>query len=140
MTFESAAYVARYALKKVTGERAESHYGGRKPEYITMSRRPGLGTAWLAKYASDVYPRGRVVVRGFPSRPPRFYDSIYGASDPAGLALLKINREKDAIRYVEDVLSDGRRISLLDSCDARLAVKEEVKKAQLSKLKRTLEA
>ena len=44
VSFESAAYVARYIVKKVTGERAEAYYVGRKPEYTTMSRRPGIGT------------------------------------------------------------------------------------------------
>ena len=49
VTFESAAYVARYIMKKVNGDLAESHYERvdwdtgevyhLKPEYTTMSRR-----------------------------------------------------------------------------------------------------
>lgn len=139
VSFESASYVARYSLKKVTGERAEAHYGLRKPDYITMSRRPGIGALWYAKFKADVYPRDRTVVRGFPSRPPRFYDNLLGAEDPSTLALLKLNREKNGNHMVSDVLSDGREIRVPDNCDARLMVKEEVKKAQLTKLKRTLE-
>ena len=42
VSFESAAYVARYITKKVNGDMADSHYLGREPEYITMSRRPGV--------------------------------------------------------------------------------------------------
>lgn len=44
LTFESAAYVARYILKKVTGTDAVQHYVNEdtgvilKPEYVTMSR------------------------------------------------------------------------------------------------------
>lgn len=139
VTFESASYVARYSLKKVTGAAAEAHYGSRKPEYVTMSRRPGIGARWFEKFKADVYPRDRVVVRGFPSRPPRFYDGLLGAQDPSTLALLKINREKNGVHYVEDVLSDGRVIRVSDSSDARLKVKEEVKRAQLAQLKRSLE-
>lgn len=139
VTFESASYVARYSLKKKTGKYASSHYGSRKPEYITMSRRPGIGKGWFEKFKTDVYPRDRAVVRGFPSRPPRFYDNLHGAEDPASLALIKINREKDSIRYVDDVLSDGREIKVSDSCDSRLMVKEVVKKSQLLKLKKSLE-
>lgn len=37
VTFESAAYVARYCMKKITGDKAAAHYGGRLPEFITMS-------------------------------------------------------------------------------------------------------
>lgn len=138
VTFESASYVARYSLKKVTGYSAEAHYGSRKPEYITMSRRPGIGKGWYEKFKTDVYPRDRVIVRGFPSRPPRFYDGLLGVQDPSTLALIKIQREKNGNRFVSDVLSDGREIRVSDSCDARLLVKQEVKMAQLQKLKRTL--
>src|SRR6185436_16893236 len=71
VTFDSAAYVARYVMKKVTGVRAEEHYQGRRPEYTTMSRRPGIGKGWYEKFKTDVYPRDRVVVRGVHTRPPR---------------------------------------------------------------------
>ena len=42
--FDTAAYCARYTLKKFRGspEAREAHYGGRRPEYCTMSRRPGI--------------------------------------------------------------------------------------------------
>lgn len=139
VTFESAAYVARYVMKKVTGEKAGAHYGNRRPEYTTMSRRPGIGKSWFDKYRSDVFPVDRVFARGVSSRPPRYYDNLLGAEDASTLALIKIEREKNGFRTVEDVLSDGRRVRVSDSCDARLAVKEEVKKAEIAHLKRPLE-
>ena len=71
VSFESAAYVARYIVKKVTGERAEAYYVGRKPEYTTMSRRPGIGDAWLKKYADDVYRHDHLVLRGKTMRASR---------------------------------------------------------------------
>lgn len=138
VTFESAAYVARYVLKKVTGEKAEEHYKGRVPEYITMSRRPGIGTGWFAKYASDVYPRDSVVVRGVRTRPPRFYDGLLGKEDPSMLALLKIDRERNGFRFVEDVV-DGRIVKVSDTDGRRLLVKEEVKRAEVASLRRPLE-
>jgi hypothetical protein len=74
VTFQSAAYVARYLLKKITGDPAQEHYEyvnpetgevtQRKPEYTTMSRRPGIGRAWLDKYLSDVYPDDFIVIKG----------------------------------------------------------------------------
>lgn len=138
VTFESAAYVARYALKKVTGDKAEEHYKGRAPEYVTMSRRPGIGKGWFEKYAGDVYPRDRVIVRGVPSRPPRFYDGLLGKEDPALLARLKIDRERNGEHFVEDVI-DGKVVKVSDSDGRRLLVKEEVKIAEISSLKRPLE-
>lgn len=139
VTFESAAYVARYVMKKINGPAAEDHYYGRTPEYTTMSRRPGIAQKWYEKFKSDVYPRDYVVSRGFKSRPPRYYDNLLGREDQSTLALLKINREKSSIKYVDDVLSNGKIIKELDSSSRRLAVKEIVKQAEISQLKRTLE-
>lgn len=146
VTFESAAYVARYIMKKITGDMAEGHYGGRLPEYTTMSRGSkklgtgGIGKGWFDKFDEDVYPHDRVIVRGYPARPPRFYDVLLGRKDPALLAWLKINREKNGIKFVDDVLSDGRKVRVSDNSSIRLAVREVVKLAQVRQLKRPLEA
>jgi hypothetical protein len=52
LTFESAAYVARYVVKKINGQQKFLHYAvinhetgefhSLKQEYTTMSRRPGV--------------------------------------------------------------------------------------------------
>lgn len=139
VTFESAAYVARYVMKKVTGKKAESHYAGRVPEYTTMSRRPGIGKNWYEKYKSDVYPHDRVIVRGNPTRPPRYYDTQLQLEDPSTLALIKLNREKNNEHYVTDRLSDGRVVRVSDSSGPRLRVKEICKIASIQNLKRPLE-
>lgn len=94
VTFDSAAYVARYVLKKVTGEPAEQHYrsfdpatgevlqeGRRQPEYVTMSRKPGIGADWIKQFRSDVYPSDEVIVNGVSCKPPRYYDNCYELED-----------------------------------------------------------
>lgn len=139
ISFESAAYVARYVMKKVTGDRAKEHYTGRVPEYTTMSRRPGIGKRWYEKFKTDVYPHDRIVVRGHATRPPRFYDNLLGVDDPAQLAWLKIDREKNGNHFVTDTLSSGRVITVSDSDTGRLAIKEMVKKASIQNLTRPLE-
>ena len=103
VTFESAAYVARYVMKKVNGDRKTSHYEGLLPEYTTMSRRPGIGARWYEKFKTDVYPHDRIIVRGNPTRPPRFYDNLLAREDRSTLELLKIKREKLAQHFVTDV-------------------------------------
>lgn len=132
VTFESAAYVARYVLKKVVGDRDDLDRLVLKdsgevlsPEYVTMSRRPGIGTSWFNKYMSDVYPRGKRVIRGRDMRPPRFYDSLYKAVDPLGFEDLKFSRLTG--------------LDKLDNIPARLAVKEEVTVARIKLLPRRLE-
>lgn len=96
LTFESAAYVARYTLKKVHSskddpDRKERHYNGRLPEYITMSQ--GIGKGWLEKYGLDnVYSADHVIVRGKEMGPPPYYDKILGKLDPERLSEVKKKR------------------------------------------------
>lgn len=103
VTFESAAYVARYITKKITGDRAEEHYAGRKPEYTTMSRNPGIGKGWFDRWKDEVYPADEVIARGHPSRPPKFYDAQYELVDPAGLDQVKRKRLDKARAHVLDL-------------------------------------
>lgn len=145
VTFDSAAYVARYVVDKVTGPDAErvslvtglSHYERAdwvtgevfdvKPEYVTMSRRPGLARVWYDKFKSDVYPHGYSVVNGARRNPPRFFDNIYELTDPELFCMVKQRRVKEA----------GRR--WFDNTSDRLAVREEFQLSQISSLSRSLE-
>ena len=76
-TFASAAYVARYCMKKIKGEALnEVNDMGLKPyervldsgeivklrgEYVSMSRRPGIARGWFDKFVGDVYPHDYVL-------------------------------------------------------------------------------
>ena len=82
VTFETAAYVAGYVTKKITGPAAAEHYQGRTPEYATMSRRPGIGTSFLTKYQDEIYQNDSVIIRGIEVRPPKAYDRILERRDP----------------------------------------------------------
>lgn len=136
LTFESAAYVARYVMKKVTGSLAEGHYvfvdpdSGelvrRVPEFNHMSLKPGIGGVWLDRFFTDVFPAGKVVVNGQESNAPRYYDKRYCARDVDGAALLAHSRDVEG------------RARFADNSDARLVVKECVARAKVSKLKRVL--
>ncbi|MEO5368178.1 MAG: hypothetical protein H7831_17865 [Magnetococcus sp. WYHC-3] len=137
MTFESAAYVARYVLKKQSGKNLTRYLiinpetgeiiGERKPEYTTMSRRPGVGKMWFEKYKDDVYPSDEVVIRGKVMKPPKFYDKILELTDPTQFKKIKASRT--AKGYARKA----------DSTPERLKVRETVKKAQLKSLKRGLD-
>lgn len=127
VTFESAAYVARYITKKITGGLAETHYQGKNPEYTTMSRRPGIGKAWYDEFKGDVYPSDQVVLRGKIMRPPRFYDKKYDVDNPEEMTKLKDKRKAKALAVADD------------NTAARLKTKETCKIAQFQQLKRGLE-
>lgn len=103
LNFNSAAYVARYVLKKHS-KRDVSHYevvaeDGEclpiEPEYVTMSRRPGIGRDWFEAFRTDVFPHDFVVVKGARMRPPKYYDRCYELTCPSDFALLQIKRRID---------------------------------------------
>lgn len=94
VTFESAAYVASYVTKKITGEKAAEHYRGRVPEYATMSRRPGITRGYYDRFAQEVYEHDEVIVRGHAIRPPKYYDRLFDKEDPDALALVKLTRQQ----------------------------------------------
>lgn len=135
VTFKSAAYCARYIMKKMTGEYAivyQPHvdsitgevFGERLPPYITMSRRPGIAKHWFDKFKSDVYPDDFVVLLdGTRVATPKFYDKQLPEKE---LRVVKRERMSEAMRRADDNTPD------------RLRVREEVTMARLSKLKREL--
>jgi len=130
VTFESAAYVARYILKKINGDIAQDYYGDKLPPYTTMSRRPGIGGRWIERFSSDVYPDDFVVVRGgIKCRPPRYYDSIYDVLAPQDFEKIKIKRLRSGLEHSNDI----------DRSPERRNVRESVKLIQCKQLKRRIE-
>ena len=104
VTYESAAYVARYVCKKITGkpqgsfDPVQRHYQGRLPEYITMSRRPGIGRPWIDKFMADIYPRDEVVLSSkLKLRPPKYYDKLYDDIDPVEFGKIKQKRREHVV-------------------------------------------
>lgn len=137
LTFQSAAYCSRYIMKKITGDLAESHYErvcletgeirGLLPEYITMSLKPAIGLEWFNKFREDVYPADEVICQGRATKPPRFYDKVLRRENPEVYDAIKAGRQDCANEHHGD------------ETHARLRVREAVRLAQLTSLKRELE-
>lgn len=91
-SFESAAYTARYCVKKINGEKAEEHYQDRVPEFSCMSLKPGIGYQFFIRYYDDIVNQDKVISRGGrASQPPRYYDKLLSGCD---LELLQLNKER----------------------------------------------
>lgn len=138
VTYESAAYVARYCMKKITGPAAENHYmridpeTGEyfklEPEFMTSSKRPALGKKFFDDYWRDMFPRDYVISRGKQQPCPTYY----------ALKLLprvcektyEIVREKRAL-HVEN-------IDPHEQSPERLAVKAECQELRVKRLQRSL--
>lgn len=75
-SFDSAAYVAGYCLKKITGKAAEDYYKGREPPFSLSSKRPAIGATWYTKFGCEVRDTDQVVVNAKSLRPPRYFDKL----------------------------------------------------------------
>ena len=137
MTFETAAYTARYVMKKITGDNAREHYQtfnietGEifqiQTEYTTMSRRPGIGQTWYDKYKNDLFPRDECIIDGRTMKPPRYYAKIYQQEHPRQHEQMIQNRKRFFEQHKKDTTWQ------------RLQDREKVKHAQLNQLPRHLE-
>lgn len=137
LTFDSAAYVARYCTEKITGVAAHKpdpdtglkHYEKVDestgeifellPEYTTCSLKPAIGRAHYDKYRDNIYSYDEIFAAGRLQKPPKYYDKRYEIDNPDHHAVIKNLRKK-----------------LAETCEhataERLKAREEVKKAQLS--------
>ena len=143
VTFESAAYVARYVMKKekysdatdqkkkyeidlrysVVSERTGEVFTLER-EFALMSRRPGLGNKWFSEYKGDL-GKDFITVRGKKMTLPKYYDELLEEDDAEDLLRRK-----------------GKRLGKVkreDYTRERLMQKEKVKKAQINMLKRGYE-
>lgn len=137
VTWQSAAYVARYVTKKMTGDKGDYHYYKAspvtgelfpvEPEYATMSRRPGIGRDWYEKYSTDLFPHDHVVHDGKELKIPRYYESIYEVENPDEFERIRKERRKKG------------RAKVRDNTPERLAVREFCKHKQVERLTRGYE-
>lgn len=126
VTFESAAYVARYITKKKFGAEAETHYefadgsgeivGSRNREYCAMSRRPGIGRPWIEKYFKSTYATDSVVMRGKEMRVPKAYDRWYEKFFGCEFDQIQFIRVKESKKYAED--NSFQRLMTKEFCHA----------------------
>lgn len=135
VTFETAAYVARYVMKKINGkglkddERLDIDTGEvlkQVREYNCMSRASGIGKSWLDRYHTDLHNKGKVLINGHEANQPRYYDKFIKKLDPLLHERHKLGRQLEAEAQKEHHTPE------------RLAVQEEVAKAKTRSLKRKL--
>lgn len=135
VTFESAAYVARYILKKQiisekSSDAVKSHYEktdpctgeifNLEPEYNNMSRKPGIAHDWFQRWQNDVFPSDEITHKGRTLRTPTYYDKLFDQIDPRKLKEVKEQR-----------LERARR-DHVNQTPERLAVREKVQEAKLN--------
>lgn len=114
--FETAAYVARYVIKKIKGDAAEEYYIKTcpytmneipvTPEFTKMSTRPGIGATWFQKYHKDVFPSDELLVEtksGIRRVPvPTYYTRLLKTMDEKLHDEIKERRINGAKKHAEN--------------------------------------
>lgn len=143
LTYDNAAYTARYVMKKINGDKADDHYWRVspvdqqpyrvQPEFCVMSRRPGLGQGWFDKFKTDAFPSDYIIVNGRKQKPPRFYLQQLTEDQP--------NRRLSEHGEQTNIKRARKRHALKNrhnNTKERLAVREEVQTLRANRLKREL--
>jgi hypothetical protein len=125
MTIETAQYVARYTMKKITGEKADANYRYtdtttgettlRLPEFTTMSLKPGIGAKWFEKFGhTDCYPKDHLTINGVKYGIPKHYDVLMERQTPGYMEKIKENRKIHLEKHKSALTS--QRLAQMELC------------------------
>lgn len=130
VTYQSAAYVARYVMKKITGRDARDYYlrqhpeTGEKfqvlPEYTQMSLKRGIGYEWYKKYRSDCYPSDYLVKEGKKFTVPRYYDKLLDSECQELYEKIKRRRREKALLVPDSEKTPERQAVKQFCCERRI--------------------
>lgn len=124
VNFNSAAYLARYVIKKASSDEVKIDPNTGlvlTPEFVQYPSGYGLGRGWIERYKDDVYNYDVRLFDGQKMRPPKFYDK----------KMLTDDKKSDLIRK--------RRQNAIRSAPKQdLNVKEELLSLKVKRLKRSI--
>lgn len=134
VTWQSCAYVARYIMKKQTGEAASTYEEhGIVPEFVRMSRRPGIGRMYYDDHASDMLRNKYIQLSdGLKAPIPRYFDPFFEIDFPEEYEKLSEDRVMTA-----KLLSQMKEYSTELDYFEQLCVDESVKISKAKMLVRS---
>ncbi|UPW41187.1 replication initiator protein [Sigmofec virus UA08Rod_5306] len=140
LTWQSAAYIARYIVKKQYGPESDALYKaqGRIKEFTRASRRPGIAREWFEEHKDEIYKNDEIFIpkRGggvIVAKPVRYFDELYFLEKPEIVEKAKKARKEAAIRAKRLKLQKGSI-----SWKEVLLIAEEKHKTRSRKLIRSL--
>lgn len=119
LNFETAAYTARYVMKKKIGlmNKATSHVrldeatGELIPlvqPYAVMSlgrkKGQGIGGTWLRQFHPDIYTKDFLALKARKLRAPKYFDRIYHTINPTHMEKIKNERKEKFTEKTEQEL------------------------------------
>lgn len=167
LTFESAAYVARYITKKLTESagtpieilrRMDQVYGPkdpntghrpRAPERPVCVSRKGIGKEWYKEWKEEIYNGDKVYRntkdgRTVPMQPPKYYDRRYEIENHTQYEQIKHERKiktKKRIDKIKNEIINGNTTNAMNQgIGSRDLADKECKEASWKLLKRGYES
>ena len=103
--FASAAYVARYCMKKITDNTDKRIYweNGKHPEFVRMSRRPGIGSDYFEEHYEAIYKNDEMIFKNYHGetitvKPPKAWDKKMKELHPEWWFNIQRSRKEGAER------------------------------------------
>lgn len=100
--WDTCAYVARYVVKKQKGPGSADYYEqlGKLPEFVRMSRNPGIGRDYYEQHKDIIYDTDEMFLstsKGLQVvKPAKYYDKLYDLENPEKLFEIKEQRVERA--------------------------------------------
>lgn len=107
VNFETAAYTAKYIVKKALKSERSNDGDGKLKEFQLQSNRPGIGRYWYEKYKDETWNSDSVISKGREVSVPRYYKKILQEQDPEKAERLRLKRVKTY--YPEERLEEIRK-------------------------------
>lgn len=104
VSFNSAAYVAGYVLKKQYKKdfaplEVPEGFLVRKQPFFKVSNRPGIGRKYFEDHKYEIYDTDEIFIKKRFStmklHPPRYYDKLFDILEPKRMSEIKDSRERD---------------------------------------------
>lgn len=150
LTWECAAYTARYVVKKFKGKESADFYasvGDVLPEFSLSSRKPGLAAEYFNEHKEAIYKYDCVQLPSSDSRKgtvsvPRYFDKLlerYQEENPTDFSIEKIEKIKAQRRELSELKKYNERILVGMFDKEYFRLKEESFNKRISGLQRTLD-
>lgn len=137
LCYKSAAYVARYTVKKISGKAAADHYAilGIEPEFARMSRRPGIGRDFFEKHKDEIYETDSLYLPSVGKQSPsKYFDKLYALENPEVMESIR------GTRVMTAELQEQYKLSKTDlDYDSYMKVEQEDLMNRIKKLVRPLD-
>lgn len=136
VTWDTAAYTARYMLKKQKGENAKWFYESeaKEPEFTIMSRKPGIAKEYYDKNYEKIYKNDEIIIpkgnKSLKIKPPKYYDTLYDIDNHEMMEEIKLNRRENAKKR--------EAIKLSKTTKTREELKEIEENRQKEKIKKCI--